>query len=356
MITARGSLASLDARLDVEHNNDGTHNLSASIVTTTVLADALAGVNLLANSSFIMWPDGDASAPAYWVLSGTGAAVARTGTGLADTNRLIGNYSALVTYGSTAARLQQTVLDAGVWAANDHYEGEDVSLSVWVRSGTVSQVRAYVYTGTAGYEYSSYHTGNSTWQRLEVVETILATATELSFGVEIAGTGNFHIAGPTALLSGTASDRYVPSRAVRGSIVWNFVGTPTTGDGQRFFIPSRDLMLTDVQMYANTGPTGGPFTIDIERGDGTTWVSVFAVVPSIDDTKEMAWQEVDTATYARKFVEPAFLDNGDDGAAGVANSILRLNVDAVNAAADIIVILRGWQYVRPLEAELAYND
>jgi len=356
VVTARGGLASLDTRLDVEHNNDGTHNLPASIVTATVLANSLQGANLCANPTFIMWPDGDTSAPAYWALSGTGATIARTGTGLGDTTRKVGNYAAQVTFGSATARLQQTLLDAAIWAANDHWEGETVSLSVWVWTASASKVRAFWYTGTAGYEYSSYHTGDSTWQRLEVSETILATATELSFGVEISGTGNFYMSGAVPILSQTPSDKFIPARTTRGAIVWSLVGVPTTGDGQRFFVPSRDMMLTDVQIYAKTAPAGGPLTIDIERGDGTTFVSLFAVVPSVDDGKEFAWQEVDTATYARKFVEPAFVDNGDNGAAGAANSLLRLNVDAVNAAADIVICLRGWQYSRPLEDALAYND
>jgi hypothetical protein len=356
VVTARGSKASLDARLDVEHNDDGTHNLSANIVTTSVLAASLAGQNLAANPTFIMWPDGDTSAPAYYSLSGAGATIARTGTGLGDTTRLIGDFCAFVTYGSATARLQQTLLDAGVWPANDHLEGEKIAYSVWVKSSTVAKVRAFVYTGTAGYEYSSYHTGGGSWERLEVVETILATATELSVGVEISGTGNFYMSGPCPMLSNTAPTRFVNSQAQRGSIVWSFSGSPPTGDGQRHFIPSRVIKLTDVQIYAKTAPSGGAFTIDIERGDGSTWVSVLAATMSVDDGKEFAWQEVDTGTYARKFVEPAFVDNGDNGDAGATNSVLRLNIDAVNGAADITIIVRGWQYARLLEDALAYND
>lgn len=356
VVTARGSLGSLDARLDVEHNNDGTHNLSASIVTTSVLATSIQNQNLAANPEFYMWPDGDSSAPAYYSLSGAGAAVARTGTGLADTSRLIGDFAAKVTYGSATAELKQTLIDSGKWPGIDHLEGSDFAFTVWVKSSTVSQVRAFVYTGTAGYEYSSYHTGGGSWERLEVVETILATATELTVGVAIAGTGNFICSGFCPILGATATDKFIPTPIVRGSIVHMFGGTPTTGDGQRFFVPGRNLTITDVQIYAKTSPTGGPFTIDIEVGDGTTWASIFATVISVDDGKEFAWQEADHATFANKFMKPAHLDNGDNGAAGADQSVLRINVDAVNTAADITICIRAWQYVRPLEAFMAYND
>jgi hypothetical protein len=355
VVTARGSLASLDARLDVEHNNDGTHNLAASIVTTTVLATSLGNQNLAGNPTFLMWPDGDASAPVYYALSGAGATVARTGTGLSDTSRLVGKWGAKVTYGSATARLQQTLLDAGVWANADSIEGEAVAFTVWVKSSTVSQVRAYFYTGTAGYEYSSYHTGGGGWERLEVLETVLATATELTVGVEIAGTGNFVVSGFCPILGATATDKFLPARVQRGSIVFPISGTPTTGDGKGHFMPSRHMNITDVQIYCKTAPTGA-FTIDVEIGDGTTWASIFATVISVDSGKEFAWQAADTTTYANTFVKPAFLDNGDDGAAGADQSIVRYNIDAVNAAADAVLHIRGWQYIRPLEDLLDYND
>ena len=36
VVLARGGLASLDTRLDVEHNNDGTHNLPATVASISL--------------------------------------------------------------------------------------------------------------------------------------------------------------------------------------------------------------------------------------------------------------------------------------------------------------------------------
>jgi hypothetical protein len=92
VVDARGSIGTLDGRIDVEHNEDGTHKntgIIATFITEAQLMGGLGGVNLIRNDDFLSWPDGDSAAPVYWALTGAGASVARTGTGLGDTNRKI---------------------------------------------------------------------------------------------------------------------------------------------------------------------------------------------------------------------------------------------------------------------------
>jgi hypothetical protein len=92
VVTARGSKASLDARLDVALNEDGTLKTQASLVTQADAA-SVTGRNMVINDNFLIWAAGDAAAPTGWTLSGTGAAAARSGTGLGDTTTKIGDFS-----------------------------------------------------------------------------------------------------------------------------------------------------------------------------------------------------------------------------------------------------------------------
>src|SRR5262245_20913046 len=67
VVDARGTEASLDARLDVSLNEDGTLKEQASLATKEQVADAFGTQNWLANDDFKIWSQGDSAAPDYWV-------------------------------------------------------------------------------------------------------------------------------------------------------------------------------------------------------------------------------------------------------------------------------------------------
>ena len=450
VVSARGSLASVDARLDVEHNEDGTHNLPATVATTAVLANSLHGINLCADPLMYCWPAGDAAAPAHYSISGTGAAIDRAGTGQSTTTRLYGDYAAELTYGSADAHLSQDLWASGDHAALDGFEGEILSFSVWTYTSTVNKVRAYVNDGNTE-TLSSYNTGGSSWQRLEVNHTISASATQLTVGVQIEGAGDVVISGFCAVFSDTNPDRFIPSLPVLGTVAFRFDGALVDGDWQRTWVGARPALIKDVQVHAQTPGSSGGIDFDIEVGagddlsittdadpsdllitdneDGTwsvqvldyaqldtdnavvtvtvngvattltedtdwqsvtdddtaasnleaaieavtgvtssvstdtvtvqldagTWNSIFSAAKTVDANDEFGNFTPDTTTYRYKCLDALHLDNGDHGAAGAANAVLRINIDDADSAEDVTFFIRMIQWPRPLEDALAYN-
>ena len=115
VVTARGSKVSLDTRLDVSLNEDGTLKSQPGYATVTQLLGGIGGVNLVQNDDFLLWAAGDAAAPTGYVLAGVGAAVARIGTGLGDTDRKIGDFACKLTRAAADLTLTRTVLDTAAF-------------------------------------------------------------------------------------------------------------------------------------------------------------------------------------------------------------------------------------------------
>lgn len=143
------------------------------------------------NRAFEQWMSVDTNGipvADWWVISGTSATVARSTTQVRT-----GQYSAAITRAGTDCLLTQTVglLDTGIIATGGSGSLVAQSLQViavcW--SAVASQMRAWISTdGGVTKTYSSYHTGNSSWQELAVASvTIPATATNLTFGVSVEG-------------------------------------------------------------------------------------------------------------------------------------------------------------------------
>jgi hypothetical protein len=134
------------------------------------------GFNLVKNGGFEIWPSGTSSAPEFWTLAGTGAAVARS------TTRKRGAFSAQVTYGSDAAYLYQDFDDYA------SFQGEKVTVSAWVKCSTASIACIRIDDGVTA--NSSYHTGGGSWELLVTEITLDAAATRLRVECRVEGAGN----------------------------------------------------------------------------------------------------------------------------------------------------------------------
>jgi len=125
--------------------------------------------NLLSNGDFENWSAGASVAPDGWALSGAGASVAREATIVK-----LGTYSAKVTRAGANAILY--VFPDGVIGTNfgtnyrDYLKGRTMTLSCWVYATVANRARIDIWDGCAD-TYSSYHTGDSTWQLLTVTRT-----------------------------------------------------------------------------------------------------------------------------------------------------------------------------------------
>ena len=115
VIAARDAYGSLDARLDDLPTALGI----STYATVTQLLGGIGGVNLAMNDDDLLWPDGDAAAPDGYVVAGAGATTARCGTGLGDTTRKVGDFSAKLTRVGNDCTLPRSILGAAAFARAD---------------------------------------------------------------------------------------------------------------------------------------------------------------------------------------------------------------------------------------------
>ena len=134
--------------------------------------------NLLNWSNFEDWVDGASAAPTEHTLTGGSAAVARESTSVKK-----GTYSAKVTRVGADATLYHDL------SSFTDYRGRKVTLGAWVYATVASRGRLSIDDGVSAASNSSYHTGGSSWEYLEVTHDINPCASQLRSGFEV-NTGN----------------------------------------------------------------------------------------------------------------------------------------------------------------------
>jgi hypothetical protein len=360
VVDARGSIGTLDGRIDVEHNEDGTHKdtgIISTFITETTLMGGLGAVNVIRNDDFQVSPDGDAAAPVYWPLTGAGASVARTGTGLGDTSRKIGDFAAKVTRAGTNCYIENALLSGTAFTRADFLKGKYVAFGAWVKCSSPNIARLTVYDGI-GSSSSSYHTGGGTWEFLAITRQIDSSATQIAVrGVVDTSDGNAIFSGATAMLVDADVDliQYKPCPILGPSTAhFSISGDVAVGTTQGQMTLSRAGIIKDVQCLAKTGPVGADLIFDVNTYDGASYTSMFTAGarPKIADGDTMGGSQPDT-TYARRCLRGGF------GTSVGAGAILTLDVDQVGsgtAGADAGIEVRGLQYATPLERFYNYDD
>ncbi|MDP3052476.1 MAG: LamG-like jellyroll fold domain-containing protein [bacterium] len=140
-------------------NASGNINWNASNMNPT---------NLLSNGNFENWSAGTSAAPDGWVFGGD--AVSRESTTVK-----LGTYSAKMT-GANFNGLYQLM---GIAA----YRGKTVTMGCWAWSNVADRLRVVAYEFGSGIaDYSPYHTGDSTWQRLTVTHLVSNNGGSTNFG------------------------------------------------------------------------------------------------------------------------------------------------------------------------------
>lgn len=208
VVTARGSLGTLDARLDVSLNNDGTLKTQADLVTVSQ-AVSLAGQQIvLRNKDLKSWPNGIAAAPQGWAY--TNATAARCGPGDPDTTHLgAGVYAAKITWTSGAGEARYIIVPGATWFRYESIEGQTFQFGIWVKTSIASHVRLKIDDGAA-VAASAYHTGSGNAEFLTVEKVISASATKLDVLVEIASAGSGYFQGPMAFFGDLSPEFWSP--------------------------------------------------------------------------------------------------------------------------------------------------
>jgi len=187
VVDARGSKTSLDARLDVALEEDGTPKAVAGQATEEQVRAQVAQKNLLANGDLELWTAGTTSAPDNFTLSGAAAAILKSGPAQADTTDLgVGTYSARITSGGgEAAKLTQIAISVANMSRWRNVQGKKIALAVRVKTSTSNTVRIVVDDGVTT-TVSGYNTTTSAEEDLAVVHLLDSAATKLDVYAEVA--------------------------------------------------------------------------------------------------------------------------------------------------------------------------
>ena len=351
VVVARGTKASLSAWELVEHNTDGTHKTTGTLggyATITQLLGGLGGVNLVQNDDFLLWAAGDAAAPGGYVLAGVGAAVARIGTGLGDTDRKIGDFACKLTRAAADLTLTRTVLDTAAFTRANFLKARYAAGGAWVLSSTANAARVAVYDGV-GYTYSAYHTGGGTWEWLPVTRTINAAATRLDIIPEVkngaGAVGKFSGLTLVIIDSNLSLPHELLCPVQVGTMHFSVAGAVAIASNIHGYEPGRPAIVKDVQLFIKTAPTGQALKVDINSWNGAAYTSMFATVPQIADGAFRGGAQPDT-TYARRCLV------AQSGAALAVGGELSFDVDQVGSGAagsDLRIEVRAMESQSPLE-------
>lgn len=348
---AKGACASLDARLDVSLNEDGTPKASAftSYATVTQLLGGLGGVNLITNDDYEVWCAGDTSAPTGDTLAGAGAAVQRCGTGLADVNRKIGDFCARVTRAGADCALNRSIISGAAFTRAGFLPGLYAAFGCWVKCSTPNVARLAIYDGV-GTTYSSFHTGGGAWEFLAVTRQINIAADQilLYWQVSNANVAAYFSGRSLVLLDGNLSlTRYIPMNSeTYAAMHFAVAGNLSVGPRVGAFEPARMGIVRDVQAHLKTTSAGADVIIDVNTWDGASQTSMFATRPTIAAGATEGGARPDT-TYARRCF------TGQFGSPAVVGGRITLDIDQVGApgttGVDLGVEIRALQYKDPLE-------
>lgn len=216
VVTARGSEATLDARLSVSLEDDGTLKTQASLVTVAQVQSALGSRNIALNGDLDVWTAGDTSAPDSFTLAGAAATIVKTGIGEADTTHFGtgSGFAAKITRAGTNWTLTQDVIAAADFAKHTNVESQKVSAAIKGKTGIASYLRLVIDDGVTT-TASDYHTGGDTEEHLDVTHTISNSATELSVYVEgTASDGDAYVGGLMVVFSDLAPSDWSALSAV----------------------------------------------------------------------------------------------------------------------------------------------
>jgi hypothetical protein len=348
---AAGSWTDLkDACDGVIDFTDGSLILPATVVDEDALIAAIGGKNLVMNGNCLM-----TATAAQWFLHWS----IDSGTWGIDGDRKVGRlYAINSTRAGTDCAIRQSIVDDIPGLGLGVLQGKKFGFGAWMKCDTANTTQLSLYDGIT---YTILkHSGSAVWEWVSGVKQISHSATKLEILGEVVTnntTGKFD--GVTVVQGDQPPDRWVPVLMRRKAIMFSFPGAMAVGNSQGRYIFQRPAQLDDVQAFNGVPhdgtpvyPGGGPITIDIEKyGDGS-WVSVFSAPKNIVASGNGYGSVQPDGAYGRR----GFNGGSSAVVTDLKDSIVQLNLDAVNGAEGFNFVLRFKEFVNPLEEFLAYND
>lgn len=298
LVDARGNLASLDARISGAIDDDGNPIAAAGTATGGQVQSVIGLRNFWLDALFRLWPDGDSAAPYGWTLSGTGAAIVRTGSGgagyessaPADTTKMKwGKFAAKITYGSSTAKITRSLLTS----ANlpDGIKGQTISVGIRCKASVASMASIIVDDGatqTRGGESGNgtYHSGSGSEAWIYCTHTVSESATKLDLILEVAQSGSAYFScGVLFVGADLAPVEWIPERVGRLYVGQQQRGTATTGTTINEFrghVPTTPLLLENTEIRVKTAPASQPIIIQVVKNGAD---DMYATEPEVAATE-----------------------------------------------------------------------
>ncbi len=325
----------------------GKSSTAALEQTTGDLVQTIGATNLFPDPYFLIWPAGDAAAPAGATLSKDGnSALARN-----TTIPYIGGMSPELKLGTTATvstKLKYTIFSS----LPTELRGKFVSLGAAIRSATASLGQLELDDGgTSGITKSAFHDGGAAWDWIAFSHQFTANATKLdvSLVADIGGQGAAEVTALfdalTLILGPSPPASFIPTPSTEGALVFPVPGAAATATDKFRFLGGRPFLVRNVTLRAKTAPTGAALIADVNHWDGSAFQSMFSSTkPQIAAAAKNGGKNPDGTYRYRCF------DSQKD-AGSETDALLSVDIDQVGstvAGSDIEILVRVLQFQDPL--------
>lgn len=245
-------------------------------------------VNLVSNGDFENWSAGTSVAPDGWILSGSGAAIAREASIIK-----LGTYSAKLTRNSNDCIIYQTFYtERGI----NYWKSRKVTASCWVYATVADRARIGITDGISDTIYSSYHTGNSTWQFLTVTTTLSSGATTSHVDLRID--------------TGDTSAYFDGAMCVEGESAFSFSPKPLSGDvaGEIYSLTNKATPVdADVTLIEDSAAT------PTNQKKKLSWTNIKATLKTYFDTLYTVFVKNDGTVNPTNLVSNGDFENWSAG-------------------------------------------
>jgi hypothetical protein len=310
-------------------------------------------VNVFPDPLFLIWPAGDAAAPAGAVLTLDGNSALARNTAIP----YLAGMSAELKLGTTAT--VSTKLTYSIFPSlPTHYRGTFVSLGAALRSATAALGKMEIDDGgAAGAVASPFHDGGDAWDWISFTHQFAGDATKLdvSFIADIAAQDASEVStlfdAVTLILGPSAPTSFIPAASLEGILYFAKIpGEVAVETGKFDFDAGRPFLVRNTSLRVSDPPTDAALIVDVNHWDGSAFQSMYSTKPQIADAAAEGGAEPD-GTYRYR----CFAGRKNDGS--LADALLSVDIDQVgstNTGEDLQVSVRILQFADPIAALKAY--
>lgn len=284
------------------------------------LDEAIGSQNLYTDPKYLIWPGGDAVAPAGTSVTGTGGSIARS-----TTTFKAGGMAPQLTMGSANTRLVKALLAS----LDASLRGMSISVGCYVNTVTASLAAIEIDDGV-GQTLSSFHSGGSGWEWLTATRVLDAAATKLEVNCYLdigASAGNAFFDEMTVLLGPIPPQFPKPCPHAKGTLYIPRGGVQAVATNVFRFLGAEPFRVENTSLRADTAPTGAALIADVNHWDGAAYQSMYATRPQIAAAASAGGADPD-GTYRYRCFEKSRNTDGD------TDRLLNVDIDQIGSTVE----------------------